>query len=168
MTDLEERVNAINARGSRPVLCLDEFNELARRPEEFTSDFFLDLRGLAQQGMVILTTARKPLCELVPGNTPASPFFNIFPILRLGPFAEKDAEDFVTLIRPGAPPFTPEEKRAILEFAKGYPAALQIACFHVLQAKRVGASLSDAMARAEDEMKTNLGSAGKIGAVPRA
>jgi hypothetical protein len=158
MTDLEERVNAINARGSRPVLCLDEFNELARRPEEFTSDFFLDLRGLAQQGMVILTTARKPLCELVPGNTPASPFFNIFPILRLGPFAEKDAEDFVTLIRPGAPPFTAEEKRAILEFAEGYPAALQIACFHVLQAKRGGASLSGAMVRAEDEMKTNLGS----------
>ena len=159
MTDLEEKVRAINARGSQPVLCLDEFNELARRPEEFTSDFFLDLRGLAQQGMVILTTARKPLCELVPGHTPASPFFNIFPILRLGPFAEKDAEDFVTLRRAGAPPFTPEEKRVILEFAKGYPAALQIACFHVLQAKRGGAKLSDAMARAEDEMKTNLGSA---------
>jgi NTE family protein len=158
MTDLEERVNAIKARGSRPVLCLDEFNELARRPEEFTSDFFLDLRGLAQQGMVILTTARKPLCELVPGHTPASPFFNIFPILRLGPFAEKDAEDFVTLRRAGAPPFKPEEKRAILEFAKGYPAALQIACFHVLHANRGGANLSDAMARAEDEMKTNLGS----------
>src|SRR5262245_28418612 len=158
MTDLEERVNAINASGARPALCLDEFNELARRPEEFTSDFFLDLRGLAQQGMVILTTARKPLCELVPGHTPASPFFNIFPILRLGPFAESDAEDFVTLRRHGAPPFTPEEKRAILEFAKGYPAALQIACFHVLQAKRGGANLSYAMARAEDEMKTNLGS----------
>lgn len=158
LTDLEERVSAINARGSRPVLCLDEFNELARRPEEFTSDFFLDLRGLAQQGMCILTTARKPLCELVPSHTPASPFFNIFPILRLGPFAEKDAEDFVTLLRAGAPPFTPEEKRVILEFAKGYPAALQIACFHVLQAKRSGAKLSDAMARAEDEMKTNLGS----------
>ncbi len=157
LTDLEERVSAINARGSRPVLCLDEFNELARRPEEFTSDFFLDLRGLAQQGMAILTTARKPLCELVPGHTPASPFFNIFPILRLGPFAEKDAEDFVTLRRPGAPPFTPEEKRAILEFAKGYPVALQTACFHVLQAKRGGANLSDAMARAEDEVKTNLG-----------
>jgi NTE family protein len=158
LTDLEERVNEINARGSRPVLCLDEFKELARRPEEFSSDFFLDLRGLAQQGMVILATARKPLCELVPGYTPASPFFNIFPILRLGPFAEKDAEDFVTLRRAAAPPFTPEEKRAILEFAKGYPAALQIACFHVLQAKRGGANLSDAMARAEDEMKTNLGS----------
>jgi NTE family protein len=158
LTDLEEQVNAINARGSRPVLCLDGFDELARRPEEFTSDFFLDLRGLAQQGMVILTTARNPLCDLVPGHTPASPFFNIFPILRLGPFSESDAEDFVTLRRAGAQPFTPEEKRAILEFAKGYPAALQIACFHVLQAKRIGAHLSDAMARAEDEMKTNLGS----------
>lgn len=157
LTGLEEQVKIINARGSRPVLCLDEFNELARRPEEFSSDFFLDLRGLAQEGMAILTTARNPLSELVPGHTPASPFFNLFPILRLGPFSEEDAEDFVTLRRAGAPPFTSEEKRAILEFAKGHPAALQIACFHVLQAKRGGAKLSDAMARAEDEVKTNPG-----------
>jgi len=157
MTDLEEQIKVINARGARPVLCLDEFNELAHRPEQFSSDFFLDLRGLAQEGMTILTTARKPLSELVPSHTPASPFFNLFPILRLGPFPEKDAEDFVTLSRAGVPPFTPEEKRAILEFAKGYPAALQTACFHVLQAKRGGASLSDAMARAEDEMNTNPG-----------
>lgn len=66
---------------------------------------------------------------------------------------EKAPEDFVNLLRPGVPPFIPEEKGAILTFAKGHPLALQVACFHVLEAKKSGEPLTVAMQKAADEMK---------------
>ncbi len=158
LLDLAERLEVWRKQRRRPVLCLDGFEELMRHPKEFTPDFFLDLRALAQAGMCIVTASRQPLNELLPHPSlnPTSPFFNIFNPLPLGPFSEADASDFVTLHRPGVPPFKPDEKAAILAFAKGYPLALQVACFHVLQAKESGESLAAAMQKAEDEMKAYL------------
>jgi uncharacterized protein len=156
LTDFAECVEAAQAQGLRPVLCLDEFEELTTRRAEFTRDFFLTLRACAQQGLSIVTASQRPLSELTDRGDPTSPFYNTFPLLRLGPFRPADAQDFLNLHRPGTPAFTPNERAAILEFAKGHPLALQVACFHVLEAKQNSNSLTAALRKASDDMDAHL------------
>ncbi|HEX8071535.1 MAG TPA: adenylate/guanylate cyclase domain-containing protein [Pyrinomonadaceae bacterium] len=156
LTDFADCVETALTRGLRPVLCLDEFEELTTRRAEFTRDFFLTLRACAQQGLSIVTASQRPLSELTDRGDPTSPFYNTFPLLRLGPFRPTDAQDFLTFHRPGTPPFSPDERAAILDFAKGHPLALQVACFHVLEAKQNGDTLTAALRRADDEMSVLL------------
>ncbi len=157
LAEFADRVEAALAGGLRPVLCLDEFEELTVRRDEFTRDFFLTLRFCGQKGMSIVTASRRPLNELTDHDDKlVSPFYNAFPLLRLGPFDESGERDFVNLRRPGVPAFNPDEKEAILKLAKGHPLALQVACFHVLEAKRGGGDLFAAMRKAADDMKSHL------------
>ena len=156
LTGFAEYVDAVTTKGSRPVLCVDEFEELTMRRSEFTRDFFTTLRACAQQGLSIVTASQRPLSALTDRGDPTSPFYNTFPLLRLGPFRRGDVEDFVNVYRPGTPAFSSEEKAAILEFAKGQPLALQVACFHVLQAKQNGDTLTVAMQASAADMNSHL------------
>ena len=156
LADFAECVEAALAQGVRPVLCLDEFEELTTRRTEFTRDFFMTLRACAQQGLSIVTASQRPLSELTDRGDPTSPFYNTFPLLHLSPFRPADAQDFANLHRPGTPAFTLGEKTAILDFAKGHPLALQVACFHALEAKQNGDSLTAVMQKATDDMKAHL------------
>ena len=106
--------------------------------------------------MSIVTSSRSLLSELTERGDPASPFYNAFPVVRVVPFSKEDAEDFVNLRRRGAPGFTPEERDAILDFAKGHPLSLQVACFHVVDAREDRGALSTAIERARDDMKGHL------------
>jgi hypothetical protein len=155
LTGFIDHVDALLARGLHPVLCLDEFEEftLPNRRQEFTRDFFATLRCCSQRGLSILTSSRRCLSELTDPGDPTSPFYNTFAVLRLGRFSEDDAEDFVALHRSGVPQFTADERRHILAYAAGDPLALQVACYHVLNAKLDGESTSRALARAADEMR---------------
>ena len=96
MSQLGYAVEWLQQQGGQPVLCLDGFETVAEQPDTFTSEFLLDLRGLAQAGLSLIVTARRPLSEIVPQHSPASPFFNLFNRLTLGPFSEDDAADFIT------------------------------------------------------------------------
>lgn len=156
LSEFADFVDTSVSEGRRPVLCLDEFEELTLRRSEFSRDFFLTLRSCGQQGLSIITASRKPLSGLTDQSDPTSPFYNTFPVLRLGSFSESDAQDFVSIHRPGVTPFTPQEKNAILEFARHHPLALQVACFHVLQAKENRENLITAMERAKEDMKAHL------------
>jgi len=156
LADVAESVEAMLANGVHPVLCLDEFELITARRAEFTGDFLLALRSCGQQGMAIITASKKPLSQLTEPDDLTSSFYNTFPTLRLGVFSIEDASDFVTLHRSGVPQFTPEEKEAIQEFAKGRPLALQVACFQALEAKESGEKLTAAMQRAADDMKNHL------------
>jgi class 3 adenylate cyclase len=140
----------------RLLLCLDEFEEITARRHEFHHDFLLTLRACGQQGMSIVTTSQRPLSELTDPQDRTSPFYNTFPLLSVGPFADPDAADFVILDRPGIPPLSREEQTAILDFAAGHPLALQVAYFHVLEAKEGGEGLAVAMCRADDNMRAHL------------
>jgi hypothetical protein len=156
LIDFAERVEAVLLNGVHPVLCLDEFEELVSRREEFGREFFLTLRSCGEAGMSIITVSGRPLSELTEPGDPTSPFYNTFPILRLGRFNDVDAHDFVNLYRPGVPAFKAAEKQAILEFAKGHPLALQVGCFYVLEAKKSGESLLIAIRKAEEEINALL------------
>jgi class 3 adenylate cyclase len=156
LVEFAEATEKTLADGRHPVLCLDEFEHLTKRHEEFTHDFFIMLRSCGQRGLSIVTSSQHPLHELTDTSDPTSPFYNTFPLLRLGPFSPNDASDFLNLYRPGVPPFKPEERTAILDFAKGHPLDLQIACFHALEAKRNGEDLFAAMQKAADDMRSHL------------
>jgi class 3 adenylate cyclase len=156
LADFSEAVDNAISTGQHPVLCLDEFEETLMRPTEFTRDFRLTLRACGQKGMSIITVSRKPLSELTEPADSSSPFYNTFPLLPLASFTKADAEDFITFSRPGVPAFTVEERKAILEFAKGHPLALQVACFHVLEARVSGDLLIAAVQRATDDMRAQL------------
>ncbi len=156
LADFAERVEAMISQRVRPVLCMDEFREPFSRCDEFTRDFFLTLRSCGQQGMSIVTASQKTLGELTDPVDPTSPFYNTFPLLRLGHFKEEDAKDFIAIHRPGIPSFTQDEKAAVVEFAKGHPLALQVACFHVIEAKESGESLTTAMRKAADDMSNHI------------
>jgi len=156
MADVAESVEAMLANGVHPVLCLDEFEEMTTRRAEFTGDVLKALRACGQQGMSVITASKKPLSQLTEPDDLSSSFYNTFPTLRLGAFSKVDASDFVTVHRSGVPQFTPEEKEAIPDFAKGHPLALQVACFHVLEAKASGEKLAVAVQRAAEDMKNHL------------
>lgn len=156
LADFAERVEEMLSKKQRPVLCLDEFEELTSRNNEFGRDFFLNLRSCGQQGMSIFTGSRKQLSRLTEPSDPTSPFYNTFPLMNLGLFSGADAHDFVTIQRAGVPAFTPDERSEILGFAEGRPLALQVACFHLLEAKQNGESLSAAMRKAGDDLRANL------------
>jgi transcriptional regulator with XRE-family HTH domain len=143
-------------QGRQPILCLDEFEELTWRRSEFSRDFYTALRSCGQKPMSIVTASQSRLRDLTDPNDPSSPFYNIFPPLDLGPFDEEDAGDFVNIARAGIPAFTAAERKRILEFSRGHPLALQVACYHVLDARETGESLAAAIQNAETEMRCYL------------
>lgn len=150
-------VEELRRRGRRPVLCLDDFEALTERPRTFTSDFFLDLRSLSTAGAALIVTAGRPLSDLLPSNQPTSPFFSIFQIIRLDPLSPEDASDLLTLQSPGDAPLTLEEKTAVVNFAGGYPLALQVARSHVLVARKTGQTLPAALLAASEEVRAATG-----------
>ncbi len=156
LADFADRVEAMREAGQVPVLCLDEFEQLVARPEEFTPDFLKGLRSCSQQGMPIVTASKRKLSDLTDPGDATSAFFNIFPLLPLGRFSERDAADFVTVQRKGVSPFTEDERKAILSFAGGHPLALQVACFHVVESRQNGDRLEAALCRAADDMNAHL------------
>jgi transcriptional regulator with XRE-family HTH domain len=158
LVTFSERIDELLADGRHPVLCLDEFEELTRRRDEFNRDFFSALRSCGQKPMSIITASQARLRDLTDASDPSSPFYNIFPLLELGPFTEADAVDFVNLRRAGVAPFDAEEKKHILKLARGHPMVLQVACFHALEARENGDSLKAAMQRTEDELRGSLAS----------
>jgi hypothetical protein len=151
LSELMEAIDDLLTAGVQPVLCLDEFGEMAQRTQEFTREVFLTLRSCGQRGMSILTAAPKRLSELTNPRDDTSPFFNTFPVLPLRAFTPTDARAFVNQARTGVPAFTDREKDRILEFAQGHPFALQSACFHILVARESGEDIVSALARAAED-----------------
>ena len=156
LVEFSEGIDALLKTGRHPVLCLDEFEELSSRHKEFPDNFFTALRSCGQRGMSMVTVSQHKLSELIPPSYQSSSFYNIFPFVPLGPFDKTDTDDFVTFARDGIPPFTPEERQAILAFAHGHPLALQVICFHLLQVREEGLGLSDAIRQAEANMNAHL------------
>jgi class 3 adenylate cyclase len=158
MIRFTEYVDELIENGFHPILCLDEFEELARneRRSQFTRDFFLTLRSCGQRGMSVITTSRKRLSELTEPGDPTSPFYNTFPYLPVERFSDRVAGEFVDAWRPGIPSFSSEERAAILAFAKGHPLALMVACFQVLETKEQGEHWTASMPRAAEDMRSHI------------
>ncbi|RME87449.1 MAG: ATP-binding protein, partial [Anaerolineae bacterium] len=118
------------------VLCLDEFEHLTSRREEFPDAFYDSLRSLAANNRLGLITASKtPLDQLAFQGKLTSPFFNIFHLLPLGEFTPQETDALLDIGRRCDRPFSEEECRRIKALAGNHPAKLQIAAGLLYEAK---------------------------------
>jgi hypothetical protein len=155
---LTRKLEALRVAGHYPILCLDEFEKMARRRDQFTQDFFSGLRFCCQNDLLsVVTTSQRSLSELTnPEDPTVSPFYNCVVPVEIGLFTRHDSEDFVNIHRPGLDPFTKEERSAILDFARDHPLALQVACHHLVAARRFGDTFDEAIEKARVVMERLL------------
>jgi hypothetical protein len=149
--ELAIKIDKWQKEGNRLVFCLDDFEELTSRPGEFTSDFFLDMRFVAQQGVSFVTASRVPLSSLFPGISPVSPFFGLFAVLHLGPLGIKDIGDFIARAVM-VPPLADPEREMIAKFCRGYPLRLETALQFVEEGRRAGEALTMSLEKAEQKL----------------
>jgi AAA+ ATPase superfamily predicted ATPase len=137
MSGFSEAIDKLNSNSVRPVLCLDEFEELTGRPEEFNDGFFEALRALGQHAKLgIVTASRTPLTALIRSGGLTSPLPNIFSHIELG-LLESEAAQALRRI-----PFEREnielssEDEALVEDLAGrHPCYLQMASYHLYEAQ---------------------------------
>jgi hypothetical protein len=127
------------------VILMDEFELVASNPR-FGAPLFNRLRGLAAQYPVRFVTASKnPLWRLGQTNpeTLASPFFNFFAPLTLGPLEDAEARDLVhRLSAQAGKPFTERSRDAILALSGPHPLFLQVAAYRAFEAASAAGELS--------------------------
>lgn len=146
---LEEAMKNLHSGSRRimPVLCIDDFEYLLQKPDEFGLDFLESLRAIAQGNWIVLIIASEqtPLDSLNDAFK-TSTFFNIFAEITLKPFDRKEAEQFMRN-KGQQVGFTPKEQTLLLEQTTflseheqkaWYPARLQLAGQMLLEDKRAG------------------------------
>jgi hypothetical protein len=138
-------------RGMRKVLILDEFDVFARLAREFPLEFFEDLRACGQAGLAMLTTSHMTLREIRRAGARLSPYYNTFALMDLGPWTGSEALEFVSRRRPDCPALLSTEAEAILQFGGNHPFRLQLACYHVIEARWSGTVPTQGLAFAQRE-----------------
>lgn len=136
----ENAVRKLNRRGLRVVLVLDEFERLSSN-SRLDINFFNALRSAAgRYQLVFITASARPLIELTYSPEQAqsilsSPFFNIFAPLFLGLLPINEATELIhTPAERAKRPLSPALGAFIYELVGGHPLALQVACFHAIEA----------------------------------
>lgn len=148
LATFEAAVEEIAANGFQAVVCLDEFESLIRRRAQFPDDFFHSLRSLASAGkLAFVTASQTPLRTLFERGELVSPFWNLFGRVELGEFTEEESVQFVTTPRPEVQ-FNEDEVKLILAVGGRHPQYLQIACWHVFEAKRQASYDAEGVRRA--------------------
>ncbi len=128
LVEFQDAISALKSRGILPVVCLDEFEELTHRREQFTFDFYESLRYLMNQhALAFITASRAPLIDLAQTLGYTSAFFNIFTHLPLGEFTDAEARELLARGAACDRPFTPTEQNELLLLAGKHPYKLQLA-----------------------------------------
>ncbi len=129
LSDLQSAIHALSQAGLRLVCLFDEFEMITRNPE-FGAPFFGFLRSLANTHPVAFVTAsRRPLETLCHNEEiAASPFFNIFTQVHIGPMPADEVQQLIA--EPSAQAGLPLEPHAqtLLSLAGHLPFFVQIAC----------------------------------------
>jgi len=135
LADFEEAIERLNrVQGIYPVICLDEFEHLTSRKEQFPNEVFEAWRSLANASkMAFITASKTPLGKLLQQSDLTSTFHNIFIYLELGEFTEAEAE--ALLARSTDRPFSESETAALFTLAGHHPAQLQMAAQLLYEAR---------------------------------
>jgi uncharacterized protein len=135
LTQFQETIEELSQKnGLYPVLCLDEFEHLTKRKEQFPNEVFEVWRSLGSSSKAAFVTAsQRSLGELIQQGNLTSTFHNIFTHIPLGTFTEEDAR--ALLARNTDRPFTRDEQRQLVDLTGKFPAKLQIAGSLLYQAK---------------------------------
>ena len=140
LADFSQTVADWRGDGYRPVLCLDEFENLTTRPSEFTSAVFESWRALGNAGQIaFLTASQRPLADLIASGGLTSNFDNIFVQLDLGLLDEAAARRLLTdpAARQGVAIPT-AAVAALLDLCGRHPFYLQMAAFNLFDALTAG------------------------------
>lgn len=139
LTEFQNKIRAFSAANGLPVVCLDEFEALLEKPEEFPNDLYDSWRYLMDENAIGFVTASKtPLSKLAKSNKFTSPFFNIFILLSLGILTPDEAQALADRGLIGDRPFTRIERDLVLTLGERHPYKLQVAGDLVYQAKADG------------------------------
>jgi uncharacterized protein len=135
LTQFQEIIEQLSQKQAlHPVLCLDEFEHLTKRKEQFPDEVFEVWRSLGSNSKAAFVTAsQSSLGELIQQGNLTSTFHNIFTHIPLGVFTDEDAHSLLT--RNTDRPFTQNEQRQLFELTGKFPAKLQIAASLLYQAK---------------------------------
>jgi hypothetical protein len=135
LTQFQETIERLSQTdGLYPVLCLDEFEHLTKRKEQFPDEVFEVWRSLGSNSKAAFVTAsQSSLSELIHQGNLTSTFHNIFTHIPLGMFTDEDARSL--LARNTDRPFTQNEQHQLFDLTGKFPAKLQIAASLLYQAK---------------------------------
>jgi hypothetical protein len=135
LAQFQKEIELLNQkRGIYTVLCLDEFEHLTKRREQFPSEVFEVWRSLGSGSKAAFVTASQTsLGELIQQGNLTSTFHNIFTHVSLGAFSEEEAR--ALMARNTDRPFTENEQRRLLELSEKHPARLQVAAQLFYEAK---------------------------------
>ncbi|WP_315790070.1 ATP-binding protein [Fischerella sp. JS2] len=113
-----------------PVLCLDDFEVLLQRPQQFDHNFYNSLRSLMDDSALMLAIAsRKKLGTYAAEKGLTSPFFNVGQTLVLRELTTDEAIQLTRLPdNTGAPALSIDEQNYAQQWGKRHPYELQLAC----------------------------------------
>ena len=121
MVILERAVKSLISNKLIPILCIDEFDDICRKRDEFNINFLKHLRSIAVMGLVLVIASKRSIIEIereISGSHDiTSNFFNIFEQLTLKPFVAEEAKKFAheKSIQAG---FSDEERERLLEYGQ--------------------------------------------------
>ncbi len=125
----------------RIVICLDEFETVAVN-EQFDAAFLQQMRSFANLGKVAYITSSREQLDTITTAThhiQGSDFWNIFvtPPTYLGLLTKDEARELTRVMSGQAGlPFDQSETDFAFELSGCHPLFLQIACFHIFEAKK--------------------------------
>ncbi|KOP27060.1 AAA family ATPase [Hapalosiphon sp. MRB220] len=123
-----------------PVLCLDDFQMLLERPQEFDNNFYNNLRSLMDDSALMLAIAsRKKLGTYAAEKGLTSPFFNVGQTLVLGELTTDEAIQLTRLPdSTSASALSVNEQNCAQQWGKRHPYKLQLACRYLWEARHQG------------------------------
>ncbi|MFP5272529.1 nSTAND1 domain-containing NTPase [Coleofasciculus sp.] len=125
-------IEAWQAENVLPVLCLDKFEELLAKPDEFTDDFYDNLRSLMDRNALMLVIASYKKLDVYKRKYRfLSSFFNVGQVLPVGGITETEATDLMRLpenkIQGATEALSPERQKLALAWGGRHPFLLQLA-----------------------------------------
>lgn len=136
-------IEACEAANVLPVLCLDEFEALLDKPQDFPNDFYDNLRSLMNKSALMLIIAStEPVEQYAKKKRLTSDFFNVGQTETLGRFTEEEVNELVRLpARDGnnlQAALGLAEQQLAREWGEGHPHLLQLACQYLWEATQQG------------------------------
>jgi hypothetical protein len=126
------------SKGFRAVLAIDEFEVLVENPRVRT-EFLAYLRSWSTttEIPIIIASREGTVEQLTEERGTGSAFLNVFAPVYVGPIEPEDANDLITIPANSiGEPFDDQDLKWIRAMAGLHPFFLQIACCHLLEARR--------------------------------
>jgi uncharacterized protein len=136
LVDFQNQILELKRTGVFPVVCLDEFEDLAESPEQFKHKLYDTWRHLiGESALAFITASKSPLIDLAQTLGYTSPFFNVFTYLPLSELTDEQARELIARGADCDRAFTPTEQNDAWLLAGNHPYKLQLAGSLLYQAK---------------------------------